>query len=97
MKLRVCSQPGCAGLTNESRCAAHMLPRAERNTTAHKRARAQTLREEHVCWICGKPQIYGDPLTADHIIPRSRGGLDIRSNYRAAHLSCNSRRADQRA
>lgn len=103
MKLRVCSEPGCAELTKTSQCAAHTSPRAERNTTAHKKARAQTLREEHVCWICGKPRWFAninpqtgkhDPLTADHVLARARGGLDLRSNYRAAHLSCNSSRGD---
>jgi 5-methylcytosine-specific restriction endonuclease McrA len=31
-------------------------------------------------------------LTADHVVARADGGRNVRSNYRAAHASCNSRR-----
>jgi 5-methylcytosine-specific restriction endonuclease McrA len=67
--------------------------RDERNVgTQHKRIRKQVLAEESVCWMCGLPALPGDPLTADHIIPRAAGGRTVRENYRAAHRSCNSRR-----
>ena len=32
--------------------------------------------------------------TLDHVIPRSKGGSDDRSNLRTAHLWCNSLRGD---
>jgi 5-methylcytosine-specific restriction endonuclease McrA len=48
------------------------------------------------CAICGLPARPGDPLTADHVVPRSRGGVDSIVNYRAAHRSCNSRRGSAR-
>ena len=58
----------------------------------HRRVRAQVLREETTCWICGRPGSPGDPLTADHIDARADGGTNTRENMRAAHASCNSRR-----
>lgn len=54
--------------------------------------RARVLAEERVCWICGRPGAPDDPLTADHVIPRSLGGSHDRSNLRAGHRSCNSSR-----
>lgn len=39
-----------------------------------------------VCWLCGR----AGADTADHIVPRSRGGSD--DALRPAHRSCNSRR-----
>lgn len=45
-------------------------------------------RDKGICWICGKP----GATSADHIIPRSKGGIDHPSNLRAAHWTCNNRR-----
>jgi 5-methylcytosine-specific restriction endonuclease McrA len=42
-----------------------------------------------VCWICS-----GVATTADHIVPRSKGGDDAPSNLRPACLSCNARRGN---
>lgn len=53
------------------------------------------------CWLCGgmirpatRPR---DPLgpSADHVIPRSKGGDNSIENLRPAHLSCNSRRQNR--
>ena len=54
------------------------------------------------CWICGKPvsrELLHRPThpsapTRDHIIPRSKGGPDHKSNYRLAHKRCNSKRGN---
>ena len=46
-----------------------------------------------VCVICGKPPTPGDPLTADHVVPLSRGRFG--GPMRAAHRSCNSARRDR--
>lgn len=82
-----CGAPATAG----TRCDRHPLtPRGH----AHRVAVRQTLAEERVCWICGDPARAGDPLTGDHVVPRDLGGQDVRSNYRAAHRSCNSRRGN---
>jgi 5-methylcytosine-specific restriction protein A len=61
---------------------------------AHQHLRKQVLAEEKLCWLCGGPATGDDPLVADHVIPRSRGGATTRSNLRAAHASCNARRGD---
>ncbi|MBF6483855.1 HNH endonuclease [Nocardia otitidiscaviarum] len=42
------------------------------------------------CHLCGRP----GATTADHVIPRSRGGSDSLANLRPAHLTCNSMRGD---
>ncbi|QNQ90871.1 HNH endonuclease [Corynebacterium poyangense] len=40
------------------------------------------------CHLCGK---HG-ATTADHLVPRSRGGDDAIENLRPAHVACNSMR-----
>lgn len=61
----------------------------------YRRNRAVVLAEEQTCWMCGRPGTPDDPLTADHVIPRSRGGSHDRRNLRAGHLSCNSARGNR--
>lgn len=41
-----------------------------------------------LCALCGKPMTQWDK-TVDHIIPKSKGGKDSKSNIRYAHRSCN--------
>jgi hypothetical protein len=48
---------------------------------------ARVLREETMCWICGKPGTPDDPLTADHVWARADGGTHEGANYRAAHAA----------
>lgn len=51
-----------------------------------------------VCHLCGEPIDLArrwpdrDSATADHLVPRSRGGSDDLANLRPAHLRCNSSR-----
>jgi 5-methylcytosine-specific restriction endonuclease McrA len=87
MVIRACVICGrrCSG----ARCPRHAItPRG----AEHRRARRQVLSEEQICWLCGEPGRPDDPLSADHVIARAAGGADHRSNFRAAHLSCNKRR-----
>jgi 5-methylcytosine-specific restriction endonuclease McrA len=91
----------CRQLSTESRCSIHRAAiKARRNADAdiHRRVVAQA----SVCAICGEPprgrmpeHPSGDPLTADHIIPVSRGGSSTWDNLQAAHRSCNSRKRDR--
>jgi 5-methylcytosine-specific restriction endonuclease McrA len=43
-------------------------------------------RDAHTCQYCGYS---GDELTLDHVIPRSRGGVDSWENLVAACVRCN--------
>lgn len=64
-----------------------------------RRLRAQVKATESVCWLCGQPI---DPdlraphpwsFTIDHVRPVALGGPELaRSNVRAAHRRCNTRR-----
>lgn len=47
-------------------------------------------RDGHHCQYCGN----GDNLTIDHIVPRSRGGTNKRSNLRTLCGPCNNSRGD---
>jgi 5-methylcytosine-specific restriction endonuclease McrA len=87
---------------NGSRCEVHTKgwpaqtrSPAERGLGAdHRRIAKQVLAEESRCWICGRLPTRSDPLVADHVVPRSRGGQNVRSNYHAAHASCNRKRGN---
>ena len=43
-----------------------------------------------ICHLCGRP----DADTADHVVPRSKGGPDALDNLRPAHKTCNYSRRD---
>lgn len=95
-----CNEPGCPALaTYRGRCKTHARAQEVRRGTRQQRGlgrdheilRAQTLREEKHCWICGEGPRPNDPLEADHVTARANGGTNVRSNYRAAHASCNRR------
>jgi 5-methylcytosine-specific restriction endonuclease McrA len=101
---RPCIVVGCNTPTIGPRCDAHTKrkPSAPRESStarglgaAHRRIRDQVLAEETTCWLCGGPPTADNPLEADHIVPRSKGGKTERSNYRAAHATCNRSRGNR--
>ena len=49
-------------------------------------------RDNYICQYCGDKR---HDLTIDHIIPRSRGGLDSWDNVAAACLRCNVKKGDR--
>ena len=49
-------------------------------------------RDNHSCQYCG---CSGEPLSIDHVIPRSRGGPDDWDNITTACLSCNVRKGNR--
>jgi 5-methylcytosine-specific restriction endonuclease McrA len=53
-------------------------------------SQATLIRDAYMCHICG---LEGAD-TADHIIPRSKGGSHDMYNLRAAHRVCNSRKGN---
>lgn len=44
------------------------------------------------CWWCNLPFAQRSDITADHYIPKARGGTDDISNLRPAHSQCNTKR-----
>jgi len=49
-------------------------------------------RDGHRCQYCGAS---ADQLSVDHVVPRSRGGLDIWENVTTACLPCNVRKGNR--
>jgi len=49
-------------------------------------------RDNHCCQYCGQQ---GGQLSIDHILPRSRGGLDRWENVTTACLRCNVRKGNR--
>ncbi len=49
-------------------------------------------RDNHRCLYCGRAD---EPLTIDHVHPRSRGGPDTWENLVAACTRCNNRKGDR--
>jgi 5-methylcytosine-specific restriction endonuclease McrA len=86
-----CGQP----TSNGTRCASCTQP-SPYASAEYQINRRTVLAQEHECWLCGKPATPDDPLTADHVIPIDEGGTNARTNLRAAHSSCNSRRGAER-
>ncbi|MFF3062631.1 HNH endonuclease [Streptomyces sp. NPDC057909] len=62
---------------------------------AYRRARALVLARQPWCSVCRHPGSTANPLTADHIVPLSRGGTNDASNLRTYCKSCNSRRGNR--
>jgi 5-methylcytosine-specific restriction endonuclease McrA len=57
----------------------------------HQRMAALAIRAQPYCLDCSKTT----DLTADHIVPLSKGGLNVPSNYEVRCRSCNSRRGNR--
>lgn len=70
------------------------------DNAASRALTAQVRREEPICWLCGKawdPQAESRSpwsFSVDHILPQSTHPhlRYVRSNLRAAHYRCNTRR-----
>lgn len=83
----------CLALTSRARCSDCARVWNQRLGTARERGytrkyeanRAYVLSKSKICWLCGE----SGADTADHVIPRSRGGSNAVSNLRPAHESCN--------
>lgn len=57
-------------------------------------------RDGDYCYLCPEPFEREHPedfsdYTIDHVLPRSRGGLDHVDNYRLAHFPCNQDKDDR--
>lgn len=47
------------------------------------------------CYLCGKLILRQSDLSADHVIPKSKGGLSTAENLQPAHKLCNSKKGDK--
>jgi hypothetical protein len=57
-------------------------------------------RDGDFCYLCGKSfekesEDHWEDYTIDHVIPKSKGGLDHVSNYKLAHFPCNQEKDDR--
>ncbi len=48
-----------------------------------------------VCPLCGEHTTESNPITTDHIWPKSKGGINHRINYRFICLNCNISKGDR--
>ena len=72
------------------------------STSAWRRKNRKALRarQRDLCGICGERMVFeGDSThdlfaTIDHIVPRSLGGVNARTNLRLAHRKCNGERTN---
>lgn len=46
------------------------------------------------CKLCGKKFKSFEETTIDHIIPKSKGGLNHITNYQLSHLKCNAKKGN---
>lgn len=64
---------------------------------AYTRCRLSEAQNWRCCWckcVMRGEQGYRDSVTIEHVIPRSKGGLDIPDNWLAACFRCNNRRGN---
>ena len=72
-----------------------------RSTTTRDRHRKAIRYHRPPCGICSEPIDYSLPymdpgeFVVDHVIPLSRGGLDVIENKQAAHRSCNATKSNK--
>ena len=101
MAKRVCAEPGCPCLiATGSRCNEHRResPTGLARTKAERNRRARVVSAwvaEHG-WVCPgwqRPEHPSQDLTADHIVPVARGGID--GPLRVLCRSCNATRGTQ--
>jgi 5-methylcytosine-specific restriction enzyme A len=67
-------------------------PAARGYGQAWKALRAQLIAAHPYCAICNHPGSEDNPLSLDHITPKSMGGTDALSNLRVLCLRCNQMR-----
>ena len=61
-----------------------------------KKLSARVIREERACRQCGTTGTVENPLTCDHIVPKSAGGTDERENLQCLCRRHNSAKAAKR-
>ncbi len=90
----------CRGLTTMTRCpGCTRKHNRNRGTTTSRgyghtwqQASQQCIRNQPWCTSCSHPGSPTNPLTADHITPKSAGGTDQQSNLQTLCRKCNSQK-----
>ena len=94
----------CGELTPSPRCPEHQKAwersRPSRRALGrydarHTRLAKQVVREQPWCSQCKTPGSEDNPLQGDHILPHSRGGRNVRSNYQTLCRRCNAAKRDR--
>ena len=83
-------------------CGSEWLPlirfkrRPKRLSTHERRShlRKSYLRAGGICCICGE-HVPPDEASLEHLVPLSRGGLNVPENFGMSHKRCNSKRGNQ--
>jgi hypothetical protein len=58
-------------------------------------------RDNFICHLCGQvvdmslKRTFGFGATVDHVLPISKGGLDVMENVKLAHWSCNRKKGNR--
>jgi 5-methylcytosine-specific restriction endonuclease McrA len=47
-----------------------------------------------LCGVCNKPFLNMHHVTIDHVVPQSKGGLDVIENKQPAHYRCNQMKSN---
>lgn len=47
-------------------------------------------RDNGMCYLCGMEIKFFSQATVDHVIPKSKGGTNDKSNLKITHSSCNN-------
>ena len=90
--MRICAEPGCPEIVVAGRCQVHRRSKWPSGVSpAYRgdwpRIRAQVLKEEPECRL-RLPDCTIVSTDCDHVLPRSRGGTNARSNLRGVCHAC---------
>jgi len=94
--MRLCLEQGCPHLVPAGRCQVHQRSKWPRGkvSPAYRgdwpKIRAQVLKEEPTCAL-RLPGCTVVSTDCDHIVSRSRGGTNVRSNLRGVCHSCHKK------
>lgn len=84
--------PACARVRQQTRDQARGTTTERGYGWAWQQLSALVVQYYRQCRDCGDLGTLGNPLTADHIIPKSQGGTDEWSNLTCRCRECNSRK-----
>jgi 5-methylcytosine-specific restriction protein A len=89
--------PACAKAMQRAKDARRGTTTARGYGSEWRKLRAQVIAASPACAICGHTGSKDNPLSVDHILPRSQGGTDALSNLRVLCLRHNQLRPRGRA